>query len=89
MPIITPTETINTGEMMYDRIGQILPLDVEKVLLVDDTPDNLLTLENILEDLNYDIYTATNGNEALELIDKIEPDLILLDVMMPGKMVMR
>ncbi len=85
MPIITPTGTINTGEMMYDRIGQILPLDVEKVLLVDDTPDNLLTLENILEDLNYDIYTATNGNEALDLIDKIEPDLILLDVMMPGK----
>ncbi len=70
---------------MYDLTNDILPLEAEKVLLVDDTPENLITLKNILEDMNYEIHTASNGDEALEMIHKVEPDLILLDVMMPGK----
>jgi len=76
---------MNTGVLMYDLTNDILPLEAEKVLLVDDTPENLTTLENILEDMNYKIHTASNGDEALDMIHKVEPDLILLDVMMPGK----
>jgi len=70
---------------MYDLPYEFLSLDAEKVLLVDDTPDNLATLESILEDMHYDIYKAVNGDQALEMVAKIAPDLILLDVMMPGK----
>lgn len=56
-----------------------------KILIVDDTPDNIETLEQILEDFNYKIYKAYNGDEALQKIDEVEPNLVLLDVMMPGK----
>ena len=56
-----------------------------KILIVDDAPENIITLEHILEDLNYQIYTANNGDEALKQIEKVDPDLVLLDVIMPGK----
>ncbi len=55
-----------------------------KILIVDDSAENIEIIEHILEDLNYDISEAFNGTEALEKINKINPDLILLDVVMPG-----
>jgi putative two-component system response regulator len=55
-----------------------------KVLVVDDSVENIEIIEYILADLEYDIYKALNGQEALEKIDKVEPDIILLDVVMPG-----
>jgi two-component system, sensor histidine kinase and response regulator len=54
------------------------------ILAVDDTPDNLLLLEAILTDEGYTLDTATDGESALAQIDRSPPDLILLDVMMPG-----
>jgi len=57
----------------------------QKILIVDDSPDNIYTLEQILEDLEYSISTALDGDTALKLVKQDEPDLILLDVMMPGK----
>lgn len=55
-----------------------------RILLVDDTPENLDVLSAILEDLNCQLIVATNGERAIELARKQSPDLILLDVMMPG-----
>ncbi len=55
-----------------------------KVLVVDDTPENIQIVVNVLRDLNVDIYYATNGPDALATIIKELPDLILLDVIMPG-----
>lgn len=55
-----------------------------RILLVDDTPENLDVLSAILEDLECQLIVATNGERALELANKQFPDLILLDVMMPG-----
>lgn len=55
-----------------------------RILLVDDTPENLDVLSAILEDLNCQLIVATNGERAIELARKQTPDLILLDVMMPG-----
>jgi len=55
-----------------------------KILIVDDTPDNIETLEQILENPNYTIFKAYDGQEALEKIHQVEPNIILLDVMMPG-----
>ena len=54
-----------------------------KVLIVDDEPFNVDYLEQELEDLNYDILTAVNGQDALDKIQSERPDLVLLDIMMP------
>ena len=59
-------------------------LPSSRILLVDDTPENLDVLSAILEDLHCQLIVATNGERALELAQKQSPDLILLDVMMPG-----
>lgn len=53
------------------------------ILLVDDTPQNLSVLANVLKNENCRIAAATSGAQALESALKYQPDLILLDVMMP------
>jgi DNA-binding response OmpR family regulator len=53
------------------------------ILIVDDEPFNVDYLEQILEELGYETISATNGQEALEQVAAVGPDLILLDVMMP------
>jgi two-component system cell cycle response regulator len=54
------------------------------VLVVDDTPANLTLMRNILEPEAYKVLLVTSGEKALALLRKITPDLILLDIMMPG-----
>lgn len=53
------------------------------ILIVDDTPKNIQLLGTVLKNIGYKIIVATNGLQALGLLEKIKPDLILLDVMMP------
>jgi sigma-B regulation protein RsbU (phosphoserine phosphatase) len=53
------------------------------VLIVDDVPKNLQVLGNILRKKEYKIAAATSGKQALDMVEKILPDLILLDIMMP------
>lgn len=55
-----------------------------KILIVDDEPDILEFLTYNLKKENYLVYTSTNGIEALKTAEETKPDLILLDVMMPG-----
>ncbi|XZN92745.1 MAG: response regulator [Microcoleus sp.] len=57
---------------------------VDRILVVDDAPDNVLLVETILEEEGYEISSADNGFSALLQIEKSPPDLLLLDVMMPG-----
>ena len=54
-----------------------------KIIIADDTPDNVTLLQRRLRSPNYTFYTATNGQEALRLTQSVAPDLILLDVNMP------
>jgi CheY-like chemotaxis protein len=54
-----------------------------KVLIVDDEPFNVDYIHQELEDYDYQLITAFNGREALELIESQQPDLVLLDLMMP------
>ncbi|HJV69972.1 putative bifunctional diguanylate cyclase/phosphodiesterase [Ideonella sp.] len=54
------------------------------VLIVDDTPENIDVLSAVLEGLGCELMAATSGPRALELAARRRPDLILLDVMMPG-----
>ena len=55
-----------------------------RILITDDTPASLSLLVSVLEPKGYEILTASNGKDALDLAAKASPDLILLDVMMPG-----
>jgi len=55
-----------------------------KLLLVDDRPENLDILIEYLEQHGYVLSVTLNGEEALKVVEKIMPDVILLDVMMPG-----
>jgi DNA-binding NtrC family response regulator len=57
----------------------------EKILIVDDNPANIRVLTGTLEPLGYDIYAASNADETLKLAARVLPDLILLDVVMPGR----
>ena len=53
------------------------------ILIVDDTPANLVLLMGLLKD-KYHVKAANNGEKAVELVNASPPDLILLDIMMPG-----
>ncbi|HEY5465034.1 MAG TPA: response regulator transcription factor [Hanamia sp.] len=55
------------------------------ILIADDEPDILEILEYNLQAQGYDVIVANNGNAAIELAKHHKPDLIILDVMMPGK----
>ena len=54
-----------------------------KILIVDDVMSNVLLLKVLLTNEKFNIVTASNGNQALDQVKKENPDLILLDVMMP------
>lgn len=54
------------------------------ILIIDDSSVNNLLLENILEAEGYTVKVAFNGKEALDIISKEHPHIILLDIMMPG-----
>ena len=53
------------------------------ILVVDDVPENVRLLEALLAPRGYDVVSATDGTAALELAESAQPDLVLLDVMMP------
>jgi DNA-binding response OmpR family regulator len=55
------------------------------ILVVDDDPEIVSMLETRLSKRGYKVSTAPDGHKALELARKERPDLVLLDVMMPGK----
>ena len=55
-----------------------------RILVVDDIAPNVKLLEAKLTSEYYDVVTAMNGEEALKKVDETKPDIVLLDVMMPG-----
>jgi DNA-binding NarL/FixJ family response regulator len=57
--------------------------DNKRLLLIDDDPNLILLVKDYLEFRGYEVITAENGREALEVLDQDVPDLIICDVMMP------
>jgi PleD family two-component response regulator len=62
----------------------VIPAEKDIVFVVDDTPTNLSVLFQALDGAGFRVLVATNGQSALEAISEAGPDLILLDIMMPG-----
>ena len=58
---------------------------LRKVLIIDDTPANIRVLSQTLEPEGYEIFTAAHGEQGLILAARVMPDVILLDVVMPGR----
>ena len=56
----------------------------QRILVVDDTPQNVKLFTDLLGAKGYTVTSATNGEDALASIAAAPPDLVLLDVMMPG-----
>lgn len=56
---------------------------MKKILLADDDPDVVEVVSMLLEEEGYEIVTAKDGAEALEKIEREDPDLIILDLLMP------
>jgi len=63
--------------------SEAVPSVSPKLLIVEDNPDNLFLLKEALKDTNYVIYTAENGAQAIEQAQKVKPDLIVMDMLMP------
>jgi two-component system, OmpR family, alkaline phosphatase synthesis response regulator PhoP len=59
--------------------------NVKKILIADDEPDILEIIQYNLQAEGFEVTTAKNGNEAIEKAKRVLPDLIILDIMMPGK----
>jgi len=56
---------------------------MQKILIVDDEPNILLTLEYTFKKVGYEVFIARDGNEALEILHNHVPSLVILDIMMP------
>ncbi|TCP22649.1 response regulator receiver domain-containing protein [Tenacibaculum skagerrakense] len=55
-----------------------------KILIVDDEPNIVMTLEYTFKKNNFDVYIARDGGEAIEIVKSVKPDVVLLDIMMPN-----
>ena len=68
---------------MFDFLGLKKKTTKTKILVVDDEPNIVQTLQDRLEMNEYEVITAGNGREGLEKFEEEQPDVILLDVIMP------
>ena len=68
---------------MFEFLGFSKKNNKTKILIVDDEPNIVQTLQDRLEMNEYSVFTAANGKEGLEQAQKEMPDVILLDVIMP------
>lgn len=66
-----------------DQLPPEIDLSTATILLVDDNIQNLELMQAFLEELPCEVKTASDGLEAIQIIDRSCPDLIILDVMMP------
>lgn len=74
-----------TGVILLERGVMSSPLEGKRVLLVDDDNDILTSMQAAFEPTGAAIDLAGNGNKAVELAEKNAPDVVILDMMLPGR----
>lgn len=90
VPVEKPVVAVPEPEEVPVPVGvgteeKKLPLAGRRILVADDEPDQLDFLSMVLEDNGAEILTATNGDEVLEVARREKPDVLTLDLHMPGK----
>lgn len=61
-----------------------MPLTDKRIVVAEDDPDQMEYLSTILEDAGAKVFKAHNGNEALQFAREVDPDVVTLDIQMPG-----
>ncbi len=65
-------------------MNHLMGMEKGRILIVDDDPELLALLRALLEVQGFIVYTASDGETALQLLHQVAPDLVILDVLMPG-----
>ncbi len=78
---VSPLDS-NPDDIFSWEDGEIV-FEAAKILLVDDIYDNRFLLKSFLMNYNFDFIEATNGREAVEMVEKFQPDIVLMDLKMP------
>ena len=84
LDIIDKAHCAHFQESFYSEMSSAPFSGSYNILAVDDSPDNLFLIESILDDENYNITCVESGEAAISTVHKSPPDVVLLDVMMPG-----
>jgi len=74
----------DSGKLVYSLGSMTMMMMTGKVLVVDDEQDNLDLVERTLHFMGYEVAKAHSGPEALALLPEFHPNVVILDVMMPG-----
>ena len=83
VPVLPPTREV--GAPRASSAGRKVPaVRRDTILVVDDAPETLSLLTDALDSAGYTVLIAVDGASALELLDQVTPDLILMDAVMPG-----
>ena len=75
--------SISNTELITKQTSSLSSTE-NKLIIVDDSPDNIFIIKTILEEEGYQVSTAENGIDALSMIETSPPDLIIIDLMMLG-----
>ncbi len=70
--------------LRFPIIKPIKIFKMKKILIVDDEPNILMALEYTFKKNNFEVFIARDGQEALDILKNQQPDIIILDVMMPN-----
>jgi len=82
--VIEPKVAVAVPEKI-ERVAAMHSLTGHKILVTDDEPDMVVFLSTVLEDNGAEVFTASSGDEALEILRREKPDLMTLDLSMPGR----
>ena len=74
---------IGTGEAGFRKPGLKVLTDQASVLVAEDEPVNMLLISEVLSKMGFEVLKATNGKEALQLLDEHDPSVIFMDFNMP------
>lgn len=69
--------------MENPHFDENIDVELPKIVIIDDNPSNILLAATLLKKMDYQVFTALDGNSGIEVVNHIKPDLILLDIMMP------
>ena len=84
--MFTPPQHPDIDATLPDRLrgSPTVASHAERVLIVDDVPDNLALLHDALDESGYTVLVAISGEAALRIAAELPPDVVVLDAMMPG-----